>query len=70
MLHGAKTVIRNDFDQETTEKMAPAFILRLDVANCINREPVKYYFIADFFLQILSLDRNDIDNLKIIILTN
>ena len=56
MLHDAKTIIRNDFDQETTEKMAPAFILRLDVANCINREPVEYYFIADFF-QIHSLDR-------------
>ena len=56
MLHDAKTVIRNVFDQETTEKMAPAFILRLDVANCTNREPVKYYFIADLF-QIHSIGR-------------
>ena len=34
MLHVAKTVIRSDFDQETAEKIAPQFILQLDLANC------------------------------------
>ena len=36
MLHGPKTVNRSDFDQETAEKIAPRFILRLDLANCTN----------------------------------
>ena len=34
MLHDPKTVIGNDFDQETAEKIAPPFILQLDLANC------------------------------------
>ena len=34
MLHDPKTVIRGDFDQETTEKIAPPFIPRLELANC------------------------------------
>ena len=35
MLHDPKTVIGSDFDQETAEKIAPPFILTLDLANCI-----------------------------------
>ena len=36
MLHDPKTVIGSDFDQETAEKIAPPFIPRLELANCIN----------------------------------
>ena len=36
MLHDPKTVIGSDFDQETAEKIAPQFIPRLELANCIN----------------------------------
>ena len=35
MLHDPKTVIGSDFDQETAEKIAPQFIARLELANCI-----------------------------------
>ena len=35
MLHDPKTVIGSDFDQETAEKIAPQFIPRLELANCI-----------------------------------
>ena len=35
MLHDPKTVSRSDFDQETAEKIAPQFIARLELANCI-----------------------------------
>ena len=34
MLHVAKTVIKSYFDQETAKKIAPQFILQLDLANC------------------------------------
>ena len=40
MLRDAKTVIGNDFDQETEEKEAPAFILWLDLANVLVWENV------------------------------
>ena len=40
MLHDAKTVIGNDFDQETEEKKNPAFILLLDLANVLVWENV------------------------------
>ena len=38
MLHDFKTVIGtgSDFDQETAEKIAPQFIQRLDLADCIS----------------------------------
>ena len=36
MLHDPKTVIGSDFDQETAEKIAPPFIPRLELANCIH----------------------------------
>ena len=36
MLHDPKTVIGSDFDQETAEKIAPQFIARLELANCIS----------------------------------
>ena len=37
MLHDFKTVIGtgSDFDQETAEKIAPQFIARLELANCM-----------------------------------
>ena len=35
MLHDPKTVIGSDFDQETAEKIAPQFIPRLELANCM-----------------------------------
>ena len=35
MLHDPKTVSVSDFDQETAEKIAPQFIARLELANCI-----------------------------------
>ena len=35
MLHDPKTVNGSDFDQETAEKIAPQFIARLELANCI-----------------------------------
>ena len=35
MLHDPKTVIGRDFDQETAEKIAPPFIARLELANCM-----------------------------------
>ena len=36
MLHDPKTEIGSDFDQETAEKIAPPFIPRLELANCIS----------------------------------
>ena len=36
MLHDPKTVIGSDFDQETAEKIAPPFIARLELANCMH----------------------------------
>ena len=36
MLHDPKTVIGSDFDQETGEKIAPQFIARLELANCMS----------------------------------
>ena len=36
MLHNPKTVSGSDFDQETAEKIAPQFIARLELANCIS----------------------------------
>ena len=38
MLHDPKTVNGSDFDQETAEKIAPQFIARLELANCIYEE--------------------------------
>ena len=35
MLHDPKTVIGSDFDQKTAEKIAPPFIPRLELANCM-----------------------------------
>ena len=35
MLHDPKTVSGSDFDQETAEKIAPQFIARLELANCM-----------------------------------
>ena len=39
MLHDPKTVIGSDFDQETAEKIAPQFIPRLELANCMYQGP-------------------------------
>ena len=36
MLHDPKTVIVSDFDQEAAEKIAPQFIPRLELANCMH----------------------------------
>ena len=46
MLHDPKTVIGSDFDQETGEKIAPQFIARLQLANCIYEKFNKYIVIT------------------------
>ena len=47
MLHDPKTVIGSDFDQETAEKIAPPFFLRLELANCRTSWRTFYRFAED-----------------------
>ena len=59
MLHDPKTVIGSDFDQETAEKIAPQFIPRLELANCMyvlrEVEHKSHSFFFHFFCKSLLL---------------
>ena len=63
MLHDPKTVSGSDFDQETAEKIAPQFIARLELANCMYGMEIPARVISLWRWDQLGLDGGE-DNLR------